>query len=52
MVTKKRAPYKRRFHKPMFGGGLKTTTKDGYTVYMREYMKAMRELTKQEKLKL
>jgi hypothetical protein len=44
--TKKRGPYQRRFHQPLFGNGLKTTTRDGRNAYMSQYMAALRELKK------
>jgi|WetSurMetagenome_2_1015567.scaffolds.fasta_scaffold1796674_1 hypothetical protein len=51
MKTKatKRGPYQRRFHQPLFGNGLKTTTKEGRNSYMKEYMQALRELKKEKK---
>ena len=44
MSTKKRGPYKKIFHKPLFGEGLKTTTPDGYRLYQKQYQKALTAL--------
>lgn len=51
MKTKKREPYQRRFHQPLFGNGLKTTTREGRNSYMQQYMQALRELKSKEKIK-
>jgi hypothetical protein len=50
-VKGKRKPYQRRFYKPRFGSGAKTTTKEGYNAYMKDYMAQLRALKKKEKKK-
>jgi hypothetical protein len=45
----KRGPYNRRTFIPKFGGGIKTTTKEGITIYMKDYTRKIRELDKKVK---
>lgn len=43
---RKRGPYNRRLHQPLFELPAKTTTKQGKTAYQRLYMRAIRSLDK------
>lgn len=43
---KKRSPYQRRFHEPLFPNIPKTTTKEGKRAYSKLYMRKLRKNVK------
>jgi hypothetical protein len=45
-TCRKRGPYNRRLHQPLFELAEKTTTKQGKTAYQKLYMRAIRSMDK------
>jgi hypothetical protein len=43
-ICRKRGPYNRRLHQPLFDLPNKTTTREGKTEYQKLYMRAVRDL--------